>query len=236
MAAAPSTGNVLIDALPGRARSAFIAACEPVELELGKVLCEPGGVVEHLYFPTTSYISLITPPGASEALEVGLIGYEGAFGLTVLLDIKTSELWALTQGAGTALRMPVAGFLRRAKTSPDLRKVMHRYLYVLMAQLAQTAACSRFHLLDERLARWLLMTHDRARGGAFRLTHHFLAQMLGVRRAGVTTAARRLQDDRLIAYRRGRIQVLDRRGLEAISCACYHVINATYLRHVAPAR
>ena len=236
MAVGVPTGNALLDALPRTVRSAFVAACEPVELSLGKVLCAPGAVVEHVYFPTAGYISLITPPGASETLEVGLIGYEGAFGLTVLLDIRTSDLRALTQGGGSALRMPAATFLRRAKANPHLRRVMHRYLYVLMAQLAQTAACSRFHLLDERLARWLLMTHDRARGGPFQLTHHFLAEMLGVRRAGVTTAARRLQNDRLIAYSRGQIRVLDRAGLETFSCACYQAVNATYARHLVPAR
>jgi len=234
MDATPRTGNALLDALPRRVRSTFVAACETVELSVGEQICEPGGVVQHVYFPSSGYISLITPPGASETLEVGLVGYEGAFGLTVLLDIRTSELRALTQGSGSALRIPTAAFLRRANASAELRKVMHRYLYVLMSQLAQTAACSRFHQLDERLARWLLMTHDRARGGSFRLTHLFLAEMLGVRRAGVTTAARRLQNGRLIAYSRGQIRVLDRPGLEAFSCACYHAVNATYRRHLAP--
>lgn len=236
MAVTPRTGNVLLDALPRSVRSAFVAACEPVELSLGEVLCEPGAVVEHVYFPTAGYISLITPPGASETLEVGLIGYEGAFGLTVLLDIRTADLRALTQGTGTALRMSAANFLRRTNANAPLRKLMHRYLYVLMAQLARTAACSRFHLLDQRLARWLLMMHDRARGGPFQLTHHFLAQMLGVRRAGVTTAARRLQNGHLIAYSRGQIRVLDRSGLETFSCACYQAVNAMYADHLPPAR
>jgi CRP-like cAMP-binding protein len=222
--------------MPRKARQDLVDACDTVELPMGALLCSPGDVHRHVYFPTSGYISLITPPGASESLEVGLIGFEGAFGLTVLLDIRTSALVGLTQGSGTALRISAPTFLRRANADAGLRKVLHRYLYVLMAQLAQTAACSRFHQLDARLARWLLMTHDRARGASFYLTHQFLAQMLGVRRAGVTTAARRLQDDRFIAYRRGLIKVLDRKGLEAVACPCYRAVNDTYRRHLAAGR
>ena len=161
-----------------------------------------------------------------------MIGREGSFGLTVLLDIETSSLHGLTQGSGSALRMSTQQLRRRTKDSPQLHKVFNRYLYVLMAQLAQTAACSRFHRLEARLARWLLMTHDRARGDVFPLTHVFLAKMLGVRRAGVTTVARRLQNDKLITYSRGIVKVLDRKGLEALSCTCYGAFNDMYRAHL----
>ena len=228
----PRSGNALLDAISRREREKFIAACERVEMTLGERVCEPGDRIDHVYFPLSSYISLITPPGASESLEVGLVGREGSFGLTVLLDIDTSSLLGLTQGAGSALRITAQQLRRRAKENPQLHKVFNRYLYVLMAQVAQTAACSRFHRLEARLARWLLMTHDRARGDVFPLTHVFLAHMLGVRRAGVTTVARRLQADKLITYSRGVIKVLDRKGLEALSCPCYQAFNDMYRAHM----
>ena len=228
----PRSGNALVDAISRREREKFIAACERVEMTLGDTVCQPGDPIHHVYFPLSSYISLITPEVASEALEVGLIGREGSFGLTVLLDIETSSLHGLTQGAGSALRMSAQQLRRRTKDSPQLHKVFNRYLYVLMAQLAQTAACSRFHRLEARLARWLLMTHDRARGDVFPLTHVFLAKMLGVRRAGVTTVARRLQNDKLITYSRGIVKVLDRKRLEALSCPCYQAFNDMYRAHL----
>lgn len=228
----PRSGNALLDAISRREREKFIAACERVEMTVGETVCKPGDPIKHVYFPLSSYISLITPPGASESLEVGLVGREGSFGLTVLLDIETSSLLGLTQGSGSALRMPAQHLRRRAKDNPQLNKIFNRYLYVLMAQVAQTAACSRFHRLEARLARWLLMTHDRARGDVFPLTHVFLAHMLGVRRAGVTTIAHRLQANKLITYSRGVIKVLDRKGLEALTCPCYEAFNGIYRTHL----
>jgi CRP-like cAMP-binding protein len=185
------------------------------------VLCEPGAPIRHVYFPVTSYISLITPKDVVESLEVGLIGREGMFGVTVLLDVSDSPLLALVQGGGAALRMTTPAFRKLVGESAPFRRMLNRYLYVLMAQLAQSAACGRFHLLDARLARWLLMTHDRAGSKTFNLTHQFLAFMLGVRRSGVSVAAERLQKMNLIRYNRGRVEILDRKGLEALSCPCY---------------
>lgn len=227
------TGNALLDAISRRGRSEFVNACERVELKIGEPVCKPGEPIRHVYFPVSSYISLITPPGASESLEVGLVGREGSFGLTILLDIDTSSLLGLTQGSGAALRMSAEKVRRRVKENAQLRKIFNRYLYVLMAQVAQTAACSRFHRLEARLARWLLMTHDRVSGNVFPLTHLFLAHMLGVRRAGVTTAARRLQRNELITYSRGMIKILDREGLESLSCPCYRAFNELYKTHLA---
>src|SRR6266478_4420032 len=181
--------NGLLAAFTQQDRQHVIDASEEVELEFGKVLCKAGEPIRHAYFPSTSYISLIAPSGASESVEVGLVGNEGVFGVTLLLDIKESALLALIQGGGTALRMSATRFRRTASERPAFLRVLHRYLYVLMAQLAQSAACNRFHTIDARMARWLLMTHDRAHSDTFRLTHEFLAYMLGVRRAGVTMAA-----------------------------------------------
>lgn len=224
--------NSLLEALPQRSRRALIEASEPVELVFGSPLCLPGEELRHVYFPSTGFISLITPAGASESLEVGLVGYEGIFGITLLLDINTSPLVGLVQGSGAALRMSASRFRRAANEIVAFRRILHRYLYVLTAQLAQSAACGRFHLLDARMARWMLMTHDRAVDDTFRLTHEFLAQMLGVRRAGVTEVAGRLQKQRLISYRRGEVTILDRDRLESASCPCYQASNDMYRLHL----
>ena len=228
--------NTLIASLPRTDREYVSGACEYAELQFGEALCKPGDSIRHVYFPTDGYISLITPAGASESLEVGMVGNEGVFGITLLLDVKISALLGLVQGGGQALRMTASRFARVTNESAPFRQTLNRYLYVLTTQLAQNAACNRFHLLDARTARWLLMTHDRAHSDTFRLTHDFLAYMLGVRRAGVTEAAGHLQAQRLIRYVRGELTVLNRRGLEALSCPCYSMFKATYLQHLGKPR
>jgi CRP-like cAMP-binding protein len=227
--------NALIGLLPANDRDDAIRACESVDLAIGEWVSKPGEHIRHVYFPVDSYISLITPPGMSESLEVGMVGDEGMFGITLLLDVKASPLTGLVQGSGAALRMSAARFVRLAKNSLPFRQTLNRYLYVLTAQLAQSAACNRYHQLDARMARWLLMTQDRAHSNTFRLTHQFLAYMLGVRRAGVTEASGRLQAKRLIRHGHGELTVLDRVGLEAASCACYGGFKALYRQHLGSA-
>jgi hypothetical protein len=159
--------------------------------------------------------------GRHPPLEIALIGNEGMLGATLVLGVNGAGLQGIVQGAGTAWRMPAPRFRRALRESPALRGVVRRYLYVVLAQLSHSTACARFHEAEARLARWLLMTLDRAHGDRFHLTHQYLADMLGVRRSAVTIAAGALQRRNLIRYVRGNIQVVDRQGLEAASCECY---------------
>jgi CRP-like cAMP-binding protein len=168
--------------------------------------------------------------GGHPPLEMGLIGNEGMLGATLVLGVNAAPLHAVVQGSGTALRMTAPHLRLALRDGPALLRMLNRYLYVLMAQLSQTAACTHFHEVDARLARWLLMTHDRAHADHFHLTHQFLADMIGVQRSAVTIAAGMLQQQKLIHYTRGEITVLDRPGLEAVSCECYDAVIEDYSR------
>jgi CRP-like cAMP-binding protein len=227
--AAPSrVANRLLSRLPRREHDWILRRGERVDLAFGTVLCQPDAPLSHVYFPVTATISLVMPVQGRKPLELGLIGSEGMLGATVALGINAMPLRAAVQGAGAALCLPATRFRRQLRHSPALLRRLNRHLYVLMAQLSQTAACTRFHGVEPRLARWLLETHDRAHGDRFQLTHEFLAGMLGARRSGVTIAAGDLQRRELISYSRGTIEVLDRRGLEAAACECYRAVAEDY--------
>ena len=218
----------LIAMLPRKDRLRLLALCEPVQLVLGEVLCEPGGATRHVYFPVDGFISLLTQIDGKPALEVGMVGREGMLGAELALGVPIAPLHALVQGEGAAWRIGSAAFRRELAGSTALQGGMHRYLYVLMSQLASSAACLRFHQISPRLARWLLMSQDRAHSDRFKVTHEFLAYMLGVRRVGITAAAGDLQRSGLIEYRRGDLTVLDRAGLEATACSCYATERKSY--------
>lgn len=233
-ASAPvSVVNRLINGLPRKDRKRMLERCEPVELVFGSVLCERDQPFLHSYFPLTGFISLVAPMSGHQPLEMGLIGNEGMLGATMVLGVNTVPLRAVVQGSGTSLRLTAVQLRRELRESPSLLRMLNRYLYILMAQLSQTAACTRFHEVEARLARWLLLTHDRAHADHFHLTHEFLADMLGVRRSGITIAAGDLQHKKLIRYSRGEISILDRKGLEAMSCECYSAVVEDYARLLA---
>jgi CRP-like cAMP-binding protein len=213
--------NHLIELLPRADRLHLLAACEPVQLVLSDVLCKPGQPMRHVYFPIDGFISLVVLIDGSPGLEVGMIGREGLLGAQLALGVPTAPLKALVQGPGSAWRIGSAAFRAELAHSAALRRQLERYVCVLMYQLATAAACLRFHLIGPRLARWLLMSQDRAHADTFHVTQEFLALMLGVRRVGITVAAGSLQRAGLIEYRRGELTVIDRAGLEAACCGCY---------------
>lgn len=225
-----SVDNRLLAALPRKNYQRLLPALERVTLTFGEILYEPGKPIGHVYFPDNALISLLTLADGHLALEVGMVGREGMIGTPVALGINNSPVRALVQGSGTAMRMTAAHFGKEFALAPPLQQLLYRYTHVLMAQVTQTAACNRFHVVEQRLARWLLMTLDRVGHDQFRLTQEFLSHMLGVRRVGITRAASILQKRELITYSRGSITILDRAGLEAYACGCYRTVKDYYER------
>jgi CRP-like cAMP-binding protein len=222
--------NRLIGSLPGREHRRLIKYCETVDLLFGETLCQPGQHFRHVYFPLTGFISLVSVLSDHPPLEIGLIGNEGMLGATLVLQLSAAPVRATVQGPGTALRMTTANLRRELQYCPSLLRKLKHFIYILMVQLSQTVACTHFHEIEPRLARWLLMTHDRAHRDHFHLTHEFLSAMLGVRRSSITIAAGALQQRKLIRYTRGEIHILNRTGLEAASCECYSAALKDYSR------
>jgi CRP-like cAMP-binding protein len=227
--------NSVLRALSTRENRRLLAHSEQVDLTYGDVLCESGKPLRHIYFINSGLVSLLTPVGGHANVEVGLVGNEGVAGLPLFLGIGVSPVRMLVQGSGTATRMKAASFRDELRRNPVLQRALNQYLYAFIAQVSQTAACNRHHLLVKRLARWLLLTHDRAESNVFHLTQEFLAHMLGVRRVGVSGAASLLQSKKLISYSRGNITILNRQGLERAACRCYRDVNAIRDRMLAEA-
>lgn len=224
----PSIANRLIEGLPRKARGQLLALCEPVELGLPQVLYDRSVEAPHIYFPTGSTLSLWTSPADLPVLEVAMVGNEGMLGAHIALGVPNSATFAQVQRAGPAWRMPSADFRSELNSNAPLLQTIHRYLHVTNLQGVSMVRCSRFHSLKERLARWLLMTQDRAHQDSFSVTHELLANMLGVRRVGVTTAAVALQRLGIIRYVRGEVTILKRKSLEAAACACYECDRRSY--------
>ncbi len=220
--------NKLLAALPRSEYDRLLPQLETITLTYGDILLEVGDVIEYVYFPSDSLVSLLTLVDSHHALEVGMVGNEGLVGVGFALGINTSPVRAMVQGSGTAQRMKASRFRSELKQSAHLQKAVSLYTHALMAQIAQTAACNRFHNIEARLARWLLMTRDRVGANQFHLTQEFLSDMLGVRRVGVTKAAHALKKRDLIEYSRGDIDIVDGRGLEKAACSCYQLTNGIH--------
>jgi CRP-like cAMP-binding protein len=222
--------NQLIELLPGGERQRLVGIADRVQLLQSALLGAAGEPTRHVYFPIDAFISLVTSIDAKPVLEAGMVGREGMYGAHVALRVLTQPLHAVVQGTGTAWRIPIAAFHKELERCAPLRLIMGRYLYVLMSQLASAAACTRFHQIDARLSRRLLMMQDRAHADAFGVTQESLGFMLGVRRVGISAAAAALQSKGLIEYSRGRLVVLDRIGLQGVSCSCYADDQRSYTR------
>ena len=220
--------NRLLAALPRKDYKKLLPLLEPVKLTYEEVLYEAHAPIRYVYFPMDCFVSMLTTVESQRAAEVGLIGSEGMVGLPVALGVAVSPFRAVVQGGGTAMRMKIADFRREFGASAAFRRELFLFTHLLMIQIAQTAACNRFHSVPQRMARWLLMTRDRVNASEFRITQEFLALMLGVQRAGVSVAGGSLQKRKLIAYRRGTVTILDQRGLAAAACGCYKTVKDIY--------
>jgi len=223
-AAGGEPANGLLAALPSRDYLHLLGEFELVPLALGQVLYQPGERIRHVYFPNDAVVSLLVVLEL-KALEVCLVGREGMVGVPLALGVERASARAMVGGGGTALRMKAAGFRAELERCIPLQRELQRYAHAKLLLARQSAGCSRFHQVEERLAYWLLMAHDRMGVSGMQVTHELLADMLGVRRVGVTNAAGNLQRRGLIKYHRGDIRVLDRRGLEAAACSCYRIVK-----------
>lgn len=228
LAAAPPLpgSNVLLAGLPSSERTRVLALCEPFEMQVGAVLCDVDEPYQHAYFPTSGLIKLVSVLHDHNPLEMALVGQEGMLGATLVLGIGTAPIRAVVHAPGMTMRIEAADLQRQLADSRMLREVLNQYLYMRLVELSLAGGCIRYHRIEQRLARALLLAEDRQREDHFYLTHGELADMLGVRRSSITIAAGGLQERKLISYTRGSIRILDRPGLEDVSCECYQVLQA----------
>jgi CRP-like cAMP-binding protein len=217
--------NRLLVALPKKEYQRLLPELEQVTLPFTEVLYAQGERIRHVYFPNDSVVSLLVEVADRSTLEVGVAGNEGMAGVSVFMGVDASPHRAIVQGAGTAMRMKASVLRKESGRRGPLHRLLHLYAHSLLTQVSRSAACNRFHMVDARLARWLLMSGDRLGADEFLLTQDFISNMLGVRREGVSKAAGALQKNALINYSRGHIKILDRAGLEAVSCECYGILK-----------
>ena len=219
-----SAANHLLDALPVAERTVLMSQLRPAHLIVKTVLFDPGQPIESVYFPLDGVISLVTPLADGNIVEVATIGNEGIVGVPLVAG-GSLAVRAISQVGGRSLRMDARAFATEFERLDGFRSLVQRYIQALFGQISQAAACNRLHSNEERLSRWLLMSHDRVGTDTFPITHEFLGQMLGSRRATVTLSAGLLQAAGLIKYHRGRVTIVDREGLESVSCECYALIK-----------
>jgi CRP-like cAMP-binding protein len=224
------TTNRLLAALPRDEYERILPHLGHVSFKLGEVVYESGGQMEHIYFPTTAIISLLYLMENGSSAEMGMAGKEGLVGVALFMGGNTMPNRAVVQSAGGAVRMKAQVLRDEFARGDAFQRLLLRYTQALLTQMSQTAVCNRLHEIEQQLCRWLLLSHDRLDTDELVMTQELIANMLGVRREGVTAAAGRLQEQGLISYVRGRIRILDRRGLEATVCECYRVVKDEYDR------
>jgi len=224
------TENRLLAALPDAESQRWFAQLEPVEMPLGQVLYESGGTLSHVYFPTTAIVSLLYVMENGASAEIAVVGNEGIVGISLFMGGDSTSSRAVVQSAGLGLRLKAQIMKDDFNRAGPVLHLLLRYTQALITQMAQTAVCNRHHSLDQQLCRWLLLSLDRLQGNELVMTQELIANMLGVRREGVTEGALKLQQAGLIRYARGHISVLDRDGLEKRSCECYAVVKKEYDR------
>jgi CRP-like cAMP-binding protein len=224
------SGNWLLDALPREDYERIVPNLKPVTFALGDVIYESQGQMEYVYFPTTSHTSLLYTMIDGSTAEVGLVGNEGLVGTALFMGGETTPNQAIVQGAGDAFRMTATAMQDEFKRGGAFQLILLRYTQALITQISQTAVCNRLHTTEQRLCRWMLMTHDRTRSDELQMTHEFISHMLGIQREAVTIVAGRLQNKGAIIYKRGHIRILDRRVLEESSCECYEVVKIEHHR------
>jgi CRP-like cAMP-binding protein len=229
----PSITNALIDTLPRTARNRLLSICESVDLVSGHLVSGSDAPTRHVYFPTGSILSLTTSSKDSPVLEIAMVGSEGLLGLQVVLAVDSVPLQASVRGSGTAWRVATGPFNRELARSHALQQNLNCYLQVTLLQLTAEARCVRFHQINQRLARWLLMTHDRTHADSFSVTQALIAHLLGVRRVGIAKAAGMFQRSGIISYARGVLTIVDRKALESESCGCYETARRTYARFMS---
>ncbi|HEX2205598.1 MAG TPA: Crp/Fnr family transcriptional regulator [Longimicrobium sp.] len=222
--------NRILAALPAPDRERLRPVLEPVDLEFREVLVDPHRPIGHVWFPEEGVVSILGVMEDGAAVETATVGNEGMAGIPVFLGAESMAAQAFVQVPGRGYRMTAAALREEVRRGGALFELLGRYTQALFTLTGQTSACNRLHPVDQRCARWLLMTHDRVEGDTFELTHLFLSQMLGVRRATVTEVAGELQARGLIEYARGTVTVVDRAGLEAASCECYQVVASEFAR------
>jgi CRP-like cAMP-binding protein len=222
--------NLLLSALPPAECERLRPHLQAVTFSLGQVVCEPGERIDYCYFPTNSVVSMLYTMQDGSTAEMGVVGNEGVLGVALFLGGESTCSRALVAVAGDALRLPAKLLQEEIGRSGPLQHLLLRYTQALITQVSQTAVCNRLHSVEQRLCRWLLLCHDRKNCSELLMTQELIANMLGGRRESVTVAAGHLQDSRLIHYCRGRIQILDRNGLESNACECYRVVEDEFAR------
>ena len=225
-----ATRNQLLSVLPLDVKDRWMDALELVEMPLGKVIYESGSKPSYVYFPETCIVSMLFVLESGATAEIAVVGFEGMVGISVFMGGESTPSRALIQSAGTAYRLPASFIKKEFNNSPPVIHLLLRFTQALITQMTQTAVCNRHHTLDQQLCRWMLLSLDRLTGADLVMTQELIANMLGVRREGVTEAAGKLQRDGLISYTRGRIHVVDRAGLQRRSCECYGVVKKEYER------